>query len=200
MTPAMSMDDARRGETVSLGMWLFIASEVLFFGAVFVAYGMARLHSPEGFAAASARTDVVIGSVNTAVLLTSSLAVAIGAEAAAGGRRRLAQWGLATAVVLGAAFLVAKGVEYQKEWHQHLFPGRDFALPQPGAQLFFMWYFTITALHALHLAIGMAFTAHAAWRTPTDGPRVHAIGLYWHFVDVVWIFLYPMIYLVAPRS
>jgi cytochrome c oxidase subunit 3 len=199
--------EAEREETARLGMWVFLASEVLFFGGLLVAYGVARLHSPQGFAQASAETDVLLGSVNTAVLLSSSFAMALAAEAA---ELRLAHrvapllW---ITVALGAVFLAIKGIEWHREWQEGLVPGPAFRLAATrGAELFFMWYFTTTGLHALHLAIGMALAAGLALASrrrraaQADPPRLHTVALYWHFVDVVWIFLYPLIYLVAPRA
>jgi cytochrome c oxidase subunit 3 len=199
-------DATLRQETARLGMWVFLAGEVLFFGVLFVAYGVARWHSPAGFAAASAHTQLAIGTANTAVLLTSSLAMALAAEAARDGQRRcVARW-LWVACALGALFMLLKGVEYTLEWRDALFPGPGFSLHDSGAELFFTWYFVVTALHALHLAIGMALAAvfAVASRRRTSqiagAPRVHSLALYWHFVDIVWLVLYPLIYLVAPRS
>ena len=187
------------GDVARLGMWVFLASEVLFFGALLLVYGVARMHAPQGFAAASARTDVWLGTLNTALLLTSSCAVAIAAEAAACGQEQDTRRGLWIAVVLGLCFLAIKGVEYHSDWTQGLVPGSGFALKVAGAELFFAWYFFATMLHAVHLIIGIVLCASYALRR-ANGVRVHALGLYWHFVDVVWILLYPLIYLVSPRS
>ena len=206
---AAARESTRREDSAELGMWIFLAGEVLFFGALFVAYAVARMHHPAGFAAASARTDVWLGTLNTAVLLSSSLAVAIGAEAARQLQPRDAAPWLWAAAALGIVFLAIKGIEYRKEWNEGLFPGADFRIDGrevAGAELFFAWYFLVTALHALHLGIGILLCIGFAIASPSaaapkvDGTRVHVVALYWHFVDVVWIFLYPLIYLVAPRS
>jgi cytochrome c oxidase subunit 3 len=195
-TIAMSSADRPDEFTGPMGMWVFIASEVLFFGGLLVAYTYGRSHFPDGFAAASHETHVVIGTVNTALLLTSSACVAL---AVASTRR--ASLLLAAACALGLAFLALKGIEYTKEWHEHLVPGASFRLRDtPGAQLFFVLYFLTTGLHAVHLTIGIAVLAAFAWgthrgRTWARPPHVEVAGLYWHFVDVVWIFLYPLIYL-----
>jgi cytochrome c oxidase subunit 3 len=191
-------DEAR----ASLGMWVFLASEVLFFGGLLVAYTWARVHWPGGFAAASRETHVAIGTVNTALLLTSSALVAIAVACGeAGGRRAWVPWLLTASAALGLAFLALKGVEWGKEWHEQLVPGAHFRLRDTaGAELFFVLYFLTTGLHAVHLTVGVAVLAGfargahraKAWATP---PRIEAAGLYWHFVDVVWIFLYPLIYL-----
>jgi cytochrome c oxidase subunit 3 len=200
--PAPSIDHPVDEITASLGMWVFLASEVLFFGGLLVAYTYGRSHWPAGFAAASHETHVVIGTVNTALLLTSSALVALAAA-----RSELADSGravarlLAGACVLGVAFMVLKGVEYGKEWHEHLVPGATFRLRDvQGAQLFFVLYFLTTGLHAVHLTIGIVVLAAFAWGSHRLAPwalprRIEAAGLYWHFVDVVWIFLYPLIYL-----
>jgi len=195
-----------RLETAELGMWLFLATEVLFFGGLFVAYGYGRLRSPAGWALAARHTDVVLGTLNTAVLLTSSALVALAVAAAEHGQVRwIARllWGTAA---LGLVFLAIKGIEWHAEWNEGLFPGRGFALARvPGAELFFVVYFLATGLHALHLAVGVVLVATFAvgsarrreWAGP---PRLQVAGLYWHFVDVVWIFLYPLLYLVLRHS
>ncbi len=194
-------------DTPQLGMWVFLAGEMLFFGALIAAYAHGRLHFPDGFGAASRRTDVWLGTLNTALLLTSSALVALaGAWAGAPARQRAVGRLLAGAAALGVAFVAVKGVEYRAEWHEGLFPGPGFALAgQPGAELFFMLYFFMTALHALHLLIGVAVLGVFAWgslrgRDWAAPRRVEVAGLYWHFVDVVWIFLYPLLYLVQRHG
>ena len=194
-------------DTGKLGMWIFLASEVLFFGGLFVAYLYGRTHWPEGFALASLRTDVVLGTLNTAVLLTSSAVVALAAacEAHPGARRWTANL-LRTTAALGLVFLAVKGFEYHAEWQERLFPTVDFALAgTAGAQQFFAWYFVATGLHAVHLAAGVSalavFARARRLRRPwADARRIEVVALYWHFVDIVWIFLYPLIYLVSRHG
>ena len=195
-----------RGVPRTLGMWVFIASEVLFFGALLAAYLAGRVHWPQGFGAASRHTHVVLGTLNTAVLLTSSALVAFAVACARHRehRRWTARLLWATAG-LGLVFLGIKGWEYVLEWRENLFPGPAFALPQPGAQLFFMLYFFMTTLHALHLvcgvaAVGVFARALASRRAWVNAERLEALALYWHFVDVVWIFLYPFLYLVERHA
>jgi cytochrome c oxidase subunit 3 len=198
--------EAPRTDAAQLGMWIFLAGEMLFFGALAVVYFVARRHAPDGFAAASGRTDLWLGTLNTAVLLSSSFAVALAAEASTRKPAKAARW-LWLAVALGLTFLLVKGIEYRDEWREQLFPGPAFALASiGGAELFFTWYFVVTGLHALHLAIGIGLCAGFAralqrggLRGDAGATRVHVAALYWHFVDVVWIVWYPLIYLVAPR-
>jgi cytochrome c oxidase subunit III len=191
-------------ETARLGMWVFIASEVLFFGGLFVAYAYGRSHWPEGFAAAGRETHVVLGTLNTALLLTSSALVALAVQGDESGERRSwIPWLLWASAALGIAFIAVKGIEYRKEWLEHLVPGAGFRIHDvQGAELFFVLYFLVTGLHALHLTIGIAVLATfasgrrraKAWASPR---HVEVAGLYWHFVDIVWICLYPLLYLVG---
>ena len=201
-----------RRETAALGMWVFLASEAMFFGGLLFAYGYGRLRFPLGFAAASRATDVLIGTVNTGVLLTSSFLVALAVAAAAGRRRRFVAPLLASSAVLGLVFLALKAVEYHEDWTRGFFPGPGFHVGTgasanlPGAELFCMLYFTMTGVHALHLSIGIVWVGIAAWGTRRDpaawcaAPRLETAGLYWHFVDVIWIFLYPLVYLVSRTA
>ncbi len=190
------MNERARGNSI-LGMWIFIATEIVFFGVLLLSYAIYRWAYPYGFAEASGHTQLLKGTLNTAVLLTSSLTMALAVREASTGRPGKAQsvWLLATAA-LGAAFLVIKGFEYRAEFAEHLVPGPGFVYPGPlrgQVEIFFKLYFTLTGIHAIHLTIGcllVLWCARAA-RAPIEG-----VGLYWHFVDLVWIFLYPLIYLV----
>lgn len=200
-------DKADAHATADFGMWVFIASEILFFGALLLSYAYGRSQWPEGFAAASRQTDVWLGTLNTAVLLSSSFVVALGVEAR--DPRRTARW-LALAAAMGLTFLAIKGIEYRKEWHEGLFPGPAFRLPgtatvPQGAQLFFAFYVLATGLHALHVIIGIVLLAVLAdglrhGRPLARGASVAMAGLYWHFVDIVWVLLYPLLYLVSRHS
>jgi cytochrome c oxidase subunit 3 len=194
----------------TFGMWVFIASELLFFGPLLFGYLYLRTHYPQACAAASRHTDFLLGSANTAVLLTSSFLMALAAHAAEAGRRSRAARLLAAVAALGLVFLVLKGFEYHAEFQEHLFPGAGFrpqhgGHPQdlPGMELFFLLYFVLTGLHALHLTAGIlvCLALGIRLRRPLPaGPSAEAVefaGLYWHFVDLVWIFLYPLLYLVG---
>ncbi len=200
-----------RRATAAFGMWVFIASEMMFFGGLLFAYAYGRIRFPAGFAAAGRATDVVAGTVNTALLLSSSLAVALAFAAAIHRRAQLSRLLLLLAAALGIAFLCIKGLEYRNDWLQGLFPGPAFHLgtahggPPAGAELFYMLYFTTTGVHAVHLLIGIAWVCLLGARLPRMHsrdvvPRLEVAGLYWHFVDVVWIFLYPLLYLVGRAS
>ena len=206
MTAATLLEPKDEPDIGKLGMWVFLASEVLFFGGLFLAYLYGRTHWPLGWAAASRHTDVVLGTVNTALLLTSSAVIALAVACEQDERQR--RWTarlLALTAALGSAFLAIKGVEYHAEWREHLFPGPSFALDTPGAQEFFALYFVMTGLHGVHMIVGIAALAILAHgrRHERDWARADHIeiaALYWHFVDIVWIFLYPLLYLVQRHG
>jgi cytochrome c oxidase subunit 3 len=168
------------------------------------AYAVYRHMYPAGFAAAAEHTRILLGTSNTAVLLTSGLTMALGVEAAERGNGRAATWWLALAAALGAGFLGIKGYEYLGEIDEHLLPGAGFYFDptyRNAAELFYLLYFLLTGLHALHVALGVAaiaIVAAMAWRGSFSrhyATPVVLTGLYWSFVDVVWIFLFPLIYL-----
>jgi cytochrome c oxidase subunit 3 len=188
----------------TFGMWVFIASELLFFGPLLFGYLYLRTHYPAACAAASRHTDFLLGTANTAVLLTSSFLMALAAQAAEADKRSRAARLLLGVAALGIVFLVVKGFEYHAEFQEHLFPGAGFrAQAPPGMELFFLLYFALTGLHALHLTAGIlvCLAMAAGLRRPEpagpSGEAVELAGLYWHFVDLVWIFLYPLLYLVG---
>ena len=193
-------------EASALGMWLFLVTEILFFGGLFAAYMIYRLMYPRAFAEASHELDVVLGGINTAVLIGSSLTMAMAVWAAQMGRRSGQLLYLALTMGLGLVFLGIKAVEYSAKFEHHLVPGPDFhfaAAHDPiHSQLFFSLYFVMTGLHALHMVIGIAIMAVLfvmAWQgrfTKAYHTPVEVSGLYWHFVDIVWIFLFPLLYLI----
>ncbi|HWA24794.1 MAG TPA: cytochrome c oxidase subunit 3 [Lacunisphaera sp.] len=205
LAPTCPSGTPAHGESVNrLGLWVFLATEVLFFGGLFLAYAVYRAAHAAAFSAASARLDFPIGTVNTGVLLTSSLAVALADLAARGRRVRSARAWLVVAGLLGAVFLTLKGFEYHAKFAEHLVPGPGFAFAgPPPAELFFSLYFAMTGLHAVHLLAGLGALAWL-WvrlgRHPTGDHTgaVELTGLYWHFVDCVWVFLYPLLYLIPP--
>ncbi len=193
-------------EASSLGMWLFIAQEVMFFGGMFLAYTVYRNLYPAAFAEASHHLDWKLGGINTAVLILSSLTMALAVRAAALGHRKQIVLFLVATVVLGSIFLGVKVVEYGDKFEHHLVPGPHFQFPGPNArpaQIFYSLYFAMTGLHALHMIIGIPILLVLAWKAHRGryGPAYHTpvemTGLYWHFVDIVWIFLFPLLYLVG---
>jgi cytochrome c oxidase subunit III len=201
--PSESEEESR---TATLGMWVFLATEVLFFGVLFFGYTITRLHYPDAFAAASRHTDVVLGSINTGVLLTSSLAMALAVRSVSVGALRLGAAFLVVTLALGLVFLGLKSLEYVHDYEQHLVPWLDFAfIPAQltGARLFFYLYFVMTGAHAVHLIIGLALVAFMltrVWReriTASSVTPLEVTALYWHLIDIIWIFLYPLLYLVS---
>jgi len=197
-----------RRATAELGMWVFLATEVMFFGPLLLTYGYGRYRYPLSFTLASQHTNVLVGSVNTAVLLTSSFFMALAARAATLRQARAASRLLLMTALAGIVFLVLKAIEYHEEWQEHLVPWLNFdfaASTRVGASLFYELYFALTGLHALHLTIGVAavltYVARLQrLRSIEPLQQVHILALYWHFVDAVWIFLYPMIYLVKRHG
>jgi len=198
-------DLEQQRETAELGMWVFLMTELLLFGGLFTAYTVYRSSYPQTFALASHELSAPIGTINTAVLLVSSFGVALSVHGArVNGRKRLLA-GLAVALLLGIVFLVLKGYEYHDHYVHHQVPGLDFVWtrPQPEqAQVFFFLYFLMTGVHAVHLIIGIAivtvlwFQSYRRRYSPEYYTPVEVGGLYWHFVDVIWIFLYPLLYLI----
>lgn len=204
---AHHFDDAEQQHDAStLGMWLFLVQEVMFFGGLFLAYVVYRTAYPEAFHAGSHELDITLGAFNTVVLLTSSLTMALSVHAAQVSKRGMLIVNLFLTLFLGLVFLGVKVIEYAAKFEHHLVPGPHFAFHGPDAthaQLFFSLYFAMTGLHALHMVIGagllMVLIVRAGqgmfnknYYTP-----VEMVGLYWHFVDLVWIFLFPLLYLLG---
>lgn len=187
-------------EGVGLGMWLFLASEVLFFGALFCSYAVYRSFNAEAFRAASAHTEILYGSINTVLLLTSSFSMTVALRASTARLRMLTLVGLAVTAALGLAFLACKGLEYHEDLKQHLFPGSEFPLSPPATQMFWSFYWIMTGIHAVHLSAGIAvvlalFTLFKRRIIPLQGSTTEGVAIYWHFVDSVWLVLYPLLYL-----
>jgi len=204
---AHQFDDAEQQQVAStLGMWVFLVTEIMFFGGLFLAYIVYRHEYFEAFRAASHELDVSLGSFNTVVLLTSSLTMALAVHGAQVSRRGMVVVCLILTMILGTTFLGVKAYEYWHKWHEHLVPGPGFVFhgPDPhNAQLFFSLYFAMTGLHALHMVIGIALLAILTLRAGQGMfnrlyyTPVEVSGLYWHFVDLVWIFLFPLLYLLG---
>jgi cytochrome c oxidase subunit 3 len=192
-------------EASTLGMWLFLVTEVMFFGGLFMAYLLYRVWYPDAWAEGSLELDIVLGGINTAVLIASSLTMALAVRAAQIGLpRATVSWLIAT-MVLGLTFLVIKFFEYEHKFELNHVPGPNFVFEGPHAQqvqIFLSLYFAMTGLHALHMVIGFGLLSVIAWMaykrrfSPEWYTPVEMSGLYWHFVDIVWIFLFPLLYLV----
>jgi cytochrome c oxidase subunit 3 len=172
-------------------MWAFLATEVLFFGPLFFGYVHGRLSAGEAFVSGSHHMHIVLGTLNTAILMTSSLTMALAVRSAKEGKA-IRAWLVVTAL-LGLAFIGIKAFEYVSEWPEAV-------QAQGGEARFYFLYYAMTGLHALHLVIGSALVGWLAWQAKRFGAArytpVEVTGLYWHFVDVVWVFLYPMFYLL----
>ncbi len=199
-----------------LGMWLFLATEVMVFGVMFTSYIIYRNAYLASFEEASGHLNLLIGGVNTVVLLTSSLTMALAVRAAQLGRQRQLVWMLILTAILGTAFMGIKAVEYTSDYYENLIPRLAFDPAEKDwhrqgvypeeVQLFLFFYYAMTGLHALHLTIGigillvLAELARRGRFTPEYNAPVEMWGLYWHFVDIVWIFLLPLLYLVGTRT
>ncbi|MEO8809647.1 MAG: cytochrome c oxidase subunit 3 family protein [Rhodanobacter sp.] len=204
---AEQYDDAvQQREAATLGMWLFLSTEIMFFGVLFASYTICRVLYPQGFAEASRHTDMLLGTIETAVLLTSSSLIALALRAIKLDQRRVATWLMIGTASLGVTFLVMHGFEYYSEYTEHLIPGFNFDQPGPhshAVELFFCLYYFITGFHSLHVIIGVVLIFTLAMRVARGafGPRHHTtlelVALYWHLVDIVWIFVFPVIYLVG---
>jgi cytochrome c oxidase subunit III len=196
----------QQSEATTLGMWVFLVTEVLFFGGLFLVYTVYRSWYPEAFAAASHEMVVWAGTLNTGVLITSSLTMALAVNMAQSGRRGLLLIFLAITMVLGCVFLGVKAFEYYTEFSEHHVPGAGFQFEPEylqHAQIFFSLYFVMTGLHAIHMIIGlgimsvMFYWSYAGIITAEYFSPIEISGLYWHFVDIVWIFLFPLLYLIG---
>jgi cytochrome c oxidase subunit 3 len=193
-------------EATTLGMWVFLVTEIMFFGGLFTAYLVYRSRNAEAFAAGSHHLDILLGGVNTVVLICSSLTMALAVRGAQIKARGSLVGNLILTMALGSTFLVIKAVEYGAKFSHHLFPGPRFVFEGPLArqvEMFYSIYFAMTGLHALHMIVGVGILAvilvqaqRVALRSRFK-TRVETVGLYWHFVDIVWIFLFPLLYLIG---
>ncbi len=200
------VDMRQQTEAARLGMWLFLASEVLLFTGLFTAYSIYRYLYAGVFEEASRKgVELWAGTTNTFVLITSSLTVALAIHFARLGRGKLAAALLGVSLLLGCAFLGIKAIEYANHFHEGQLPGKFYTFAEvqgPGASMFFTLYFIMTGLHGLHVIAGMtvlAVMAVRAWREefgPEHYAPIEIAGLYWHLVDLIWIFLYPLLYLI----
>lgn len=199
-------DMEQQREASTLGMWAFLATEILFFGGLFTGYTVYRSRYPAAFHDGSGELDVWLGFLNTLVLIGSSLTMALAVRASQLGRKRALVLFLVLTMILGSAFLGVKVFEYAQKYHHHLIPGVNFVVPEgqtPQFTLFFLFYFVMTGMHALHMIVGLVLMAILIVRSAKDRfseqyyAPVEIFGLYWHFVDIVWIFLFPLLYLIG---
>ena len=202
-------DLEQQQEVASLGMWIFLATEVMFFGGVFASYAIYRNLYLPGFEAGSRHLNVTIGAANTVVLICSSLTMALAVRAAQLGRRKSLMAFLTSTMVLGFVFIFIKlALEWRHDYLEGFAPGLNFTYTGPhtkSLEMFFCFYFIMTGVHALHMVIGegvLATLLVLAWKGHFGPDRYNAVetsGLYWHFVDIVWIFLFPLLYLIGGR-
>jgi cytochrome c oxidase subunit III len=214
-------------ETALIGMWVFLATEVLFFGTLFISLAVYRYRDDAAFTTASERLNWAIGGINTVILLTSSLTMVLGVHFARLGLRRPLVWMLVVTAFLGCCFMGFKAVEYTQDYEEYLIPGWRFQDAEwldrgpgtaashgatlttgqvPHVKLFLFLYWTMTGLHAFHVLIGilviagLAVLAHRGHYSSVYYTPIEVVGLYWHFVDLVWIFLFPMLYLIGLHN
>lgn len=199
-------DPVQQREAATLGMWAFLATEILFFGVLFAGYTYCRVVFADAFAEGSRHTDMLLGTLETAVLLTSSCAVALSVREVQLGGRRLATALLGVTAALGLTFLVMHGFEYYAEYEEGLIPAIHYTqqgVYAHGVEIFYCLYYFITGFHSLHVTIGVVLMLVMAWRTwhrafdQDYHTPLELTALYWHLVDIVWIFVYPLIYLIG---
>ena len=206
-------DIEQQRDAGNFGMWVFLATEMLFFGGVFTDYIIYRSLYYSGFAAGSHGLEIDLGAAMMFVLLASSFTMAMAVHAAREGKHRPLIGFLTATIILGIAFLGMKFTEYFHKWNEHMVPGLNFhpaleslrGAPEHTVELFMCFYFFMTGLHALHMIIGIGLLtvmAILAWRgkiSRENYNRVEVSGLYWHFVDIIWIYLFPLLYLIGGR-
>ncbi len=186
-----------------MGMWLFLFTEILLFGGLFILYAGYRFIYPEGFAAAATHLDALLGTVNTIILLTSSLTVVLAIVALQKNNKKLSLFFLWITVLCGLIFLVNKYFEWGAKFHHGIYPkGPALQEMSEGEVMYFGLYYVMTGLHGLHIVIGLAFIGFVMWKihkdviTSTNFQKLENSGLYWHLVDIIWIFLFPLFYLI----
>src|SRR5208283_2764576 len=202
-------DLQQQHEAASLGMWIFLATEVMFFGGLFAGYTIYRNLYLPGFEAGSHMLNVTIGAINTAVLICSSLTMALAVRAAQMGKKNLLVAFLVLTIVLGLAFVIIKlTLEWRHDYVEGLAPGLNFLYNKfdfKSVELFFCFYFLMTGVHALHMVVGVGVLAVLLVQAvrghygPDRFNAVETAGLYWHFIDIIWIFLFPLLYLIGGR-
>ena len=201
-------DIEQQRESSTAGIWVFIGSEIMFFGVLILAFTVYRFSYAQAFSDGAQELNVVLGAINTAILFTSGLTMSLAAATNKMGAKFLTILLLLATALLGAVFLAIKGIEYHDDWSKGLFPGEGFHWSEsnsPQVQLFFVLYFIMTGFHALHLVVGIGLIVILSWLVLSG--RIHkerfmpleVAGIYWHFVDMVWIFLFTLLYLLGGK-
>ncbi len=200
-------DMDQQNSAASLGMWLFMMTEVMFFGGFFLGYSIYRSEYFESFVNGSHHLAMFLGGLNTVVLITSSVTMAFAVRAAQLGKKKHITAFLVMTLLLACTFMVVKFIEYKDKWDHHLIPGMDFVWTDPGdprtVQLFYGFYFCMTGMHGLHVIIGVGLIIWLLIRVKQNKftseyyAPIENFGLYWHFVDLIWIFLFPLLYLIG---
>lgn len=206
-------DAEQQRETATLGMWLFLATEVLLFGGLFLAYTLYRWKAPEVWVKESFDLGIALGGTNTVVLIFSSLTMALAVHSAQLGKQKALMGWLVITMILGTVFLVVKGFEYHHHYEIQKVPGLNFQYTLdpvthsivPEQQIFHFLYFCMTGIHGLHMVAGLGILSVILWMakknhfSETYNTPVEMAGLYWHFVDIVWVFLFPLLYLTGQH-
>ena len=192
----------RQREATIFAIWIFLASELLLFGAMFFAFYTYRHAHPAGFDAGARHTNLVFGAINTALLLTSSFAMSVAGRALEVKRSALAELCIWITLALGLCFLAVKGLEYAQDLHEHLWPNTHFDGADPAERIFFGFYWTMTFIHSCHLMIGLGFLTRLGIMARSrvleaNSDSVETTSLYWHLVDVIWIMVFTTLYLVG---
>jgi len=197
-------EEARDNTSAKLGMWLFILSELLLFGGMFILYSVYRYKNPADFYHGSRELDVILGTLNTLILLTSSLTMALSIAAIQKGNRKLSSYLLIATIFFGLLFLLNKGMEWSTKIDHSIYPSSPILLERPkGEILFFGLYYVMTGLHGLHVLVGIAVLSLmlnfllSGKISQTHFVALENSGLYWHLVDIIWIFLFPLFYLIT---
>jgi cytochrome c oxidase subunit 3 len=190
----------RQREAYLFGMWLFLATEILFFGALMAVYVYIRVTHAPGLLAGARETDATYGTLNLFLLLTSSMTIAVAERGLEAGLRRVSRWGLIVTFLLGCGFLLVKGLEYQEDIAKSLVPGPDFPIAVTGAEQLWAFYWTATAVHAAHMSIGLALLMRLMLIDRAGKLMPHQISMtattiYWHLIDCVWIVLWVLLYI-----
>ena len=198
------METHRDDVASKIGMWLFLLTEMLLFGGLFIVYSMYRFNHAQAFHLAAHELNVTVGTINTAILLISSATIALSISAIQFGNKKFTLFLLGITIVLGLAFLVNKYFEWGTKIHHHIYPGSELLAERGhGDILFFGLYYFMTGLHALHIIVGLVFISIVFARVKNDTithdnfAHLENAGLYWHLVDLIWIFLFPLFYLIT---